>query len=390
MRVLAITKLFPNAADPLAAPFNRQQLSALGALCELRVMATIPWFPGAHMLRRWSTAGRLARVPAREVISGLEVTHPRTLYLPRAALATWGPLYAASIAPAIAGLRGQIDVVLGAWAYPDGYGAVLAARLLGVPCVVKVHGSDLHLVARRRGARGMTRWGLTRASRVVAVSRPLAHEAIALGVAPERVSIVRNGVDGALFRPRDRQAARAALALADGPIALYAGNLKHEKGILDLARAWPEVARTLPTATLVVVGDGPLGGELSAATNHLGPRVRLVRRQPLDQIPLYMAAANVLALPSHSEGTPNVVLEALACGRRVVATRVGGVPELISSDLLGELVPARDPGALAGALVRALRTPYDAEALARVRPHAGWDASARALHAVLAGVAQQP
>lgn len=386
MRVLAITKIFPNAAEPLAAPFNRQQFAALREHCELEIMATIPWFPGAGLLSKWSTAGRLARVPRRETIHGMDVMHPRTLFVPKLAMATWGPLYAASIAPVVAPYRQkskQVDVVLGTWAYPDGFAAVIAARLLGVPCVIKLHGSDINLIAKEPGPRKMTSWALPRAARIVAVSRALADEVVAMGVERERVAIVMNGVDGELFRPRDRNAAREQLGLPPGPLALYVGNLKPEKGVLDLGKAWAAVLRRVPDATLVVVGDGPLQGELKAMTDPLGERVRLIARQPLELVPAYMAAAEILVLPSHSEGTPNVVLEALASGRRVVATAVGGVPDLITNAKLGALVPPRDPDALADALTIALREPYAADDVARLGARGGWSASAAALAAVL-------
>jgi glycosyltransferase involved in cell wall biosynthesis len=123
-------------------------------------------------------------------------------------------------------------------------------------------------------------------------------------------------------------------------------------------------------------------------TASLGERVRLIPRQPLDRIPLYLAAADILVLPSHFEGTPNVVLEALASGRRVVATRVGGVPDLITSDQLGALVPPGDPDALAQGIVTALRSPYDPNEVARLGARGGWAASASALHAVLAEAAK--
>jgi teichuronic acid biosynthesis glycosyltransferase TuaC len=383
LRVLAITKIFPNAAEPLAAPFNRQQFAALRDHCELTIMATIPWFPGAGLLSKWSSAGKLAQVPRRETIHGMDVTHPRTLFVPKLAMATWGPLYAASIAPALAPYRNKIDLVLGTWAYPDGFAAVIAARLLGVPCVVKLHGSDINLIAKEPGPRRMTSWALPRAARVVAVSRALADEVVAMGVDRDRVSIVMNGVDGDLFKPGDRAAARRELALPDGPLAVYVGNLKPEKGVLDLGKAWPSVLRHLPNATLIVVGDGPLKGELEAMTKPLGERVRLIARQPLEKVPSYLAAADILVLPSHSEGTPNVVLEALASGRRVVATAVGGVPDLITSPKLGSLVPPHDPDALADALMLALREPYDANEVARLGARGGWAASAAALHDVL-------
>ncbi len=388
MRVLAITKIFPNAAEPLAAPFNRQQFAALREHCELSVMATIPWFPGAGLLGKWSSAGKLAQVPKRDTIAGIPVEHVRTLFVPKGAFATWGPLYAASIAPALAPYRNKVDVVLGSWAYPDGFAAVLAAKMLGVPCVVKLHGSDINIVAKLPGARKMTAWALPKAERVVAVSRPLADEVIEMGVAPDRVKVVMNGVDGELFKPRDRAAARRELGLPAGPLAVYVGNLKPEKGVLDLGRAWEGVLRKVPDATLLFVGDGPLKGELEAVTSKHGERVRLIPRQPLDKVPSYMAAADILVLPSHSEGTPNVVLEALASGRRVVATSVGGVPDLITSPTLGALVPSRDPEALASAIATALRSPYDATEVATLGARGGWAASASALHAVLSEAAR--
>ena len=384
MRVLAITKIFPNAAEPLSAPFNRQQFAALAKHCELEVMATIPWFPGAGLVSRWSSAGKLASVPRREEIAGIAVSHPRTLFVPRLAHIAWGPLYAASIAPAMRRYRGKVDVVLGSWAYPDGFAAVVAARLLGVPCVVKLHGSDINVIAKLPGPRRLTAWALSHAERVVAVSRALADEVVALGVARDRVTVVMNGVDGELFHPRDRAAARAALGLGSGPLALYVGNLKSDKGVLDLAAAWRGVARELPGASLAIVGGGPARGELEAA---LPPGATLVGPQPLTAVPTWMAACDVLVLPSHAEGTPNVVLEALACGRRVVASAVGGIPDLITSPVLGALVPPRSPEALAAALTDALRTPYAADAVAELGARGGWEPSAAALHAVLVAAA---
>jgi teichuronic acid biosynthesis glycosyltransferase TuaC len=376
VRVLAITKIFPNALEPLSAPFNRQQFAALSELCELTVMATIPWFPGARFLKS-SSAGKLAGVPVAETIAGMSVRHPRTLFVPRMAHVTWGPLYAASIAPALLRYRGNIDVVLGSWAYPDGFAAIIAAQLLGVPAVVKLHGSDINQLAKLPGPRRMLTWALPRAAGVVAVSKALADEVVALGVDRSKVTIVMNGVDSDLFHPRDRAAARKELGLGAGPIALYVGNLKPEKGVADLAQAWPAVARAMPDAQLVVVGGGPLAEDVGRCG------ARLIGPQPLDQIPHWMAACDVLVLPSHSEGTPNVALEALASGRRIVATAVGGTPDLITSELLGVLVPAKQPEALSRALISGLGTPYDPLAVARLGARGGWSASAAALHAVL-------
>lgn len=386
LRVLAITKIFPNALEPLSAPFNRQQFAALARRCSLEVMATIPWFPGAGLVKG-SSAGALDDVPDQETIDGIRVTHPRTLFVPRLAHATWGPLYAASIARAALRYRGRVDVVLGSWAYPDGFAAVLVARLLGVPCVVKLHGSDINQIAKLPGPRRLLAWALPRAARVVAVSRALADEVCTLGVSRDKVAIVMNGVDASLFHPRDRANARVELGLDEKPLVVYVGNLKVDKGVLDLARAWARVVEDVPGARLAIVGGGPAEGELAAAIAPLGDHVTLLGPRPLAEVPQWMAAADVITLPSHAEGTPNVVREALASGRRVVATRVGGIPDLVTSDELGALVPPRDPDALARALALALRTPYLPATVAALGAQGGWDASAAALHRVLVGAA---
>jgi glycosyltransferase involved in cell wall biosynthesis len=96
-----------------------------------------------------------------------------------------------------------------------------------------------------------------------------------------------------------------------------------------------------------------------------------------------MAACDALVLPSWAEGTPNVLLEALACGRRVVATSVGGTPDVVTGPDVGELVPARAPGQLANALGRAVDVAYDPARVARAGARGGWEESARLLEASL-------
>ncbi|MBK9032332.1 MAG: glycosyltransferase [Myxococcales bacterium] len=388
-RVLIVTKIFPNAAEPLSAPFNRQQFAALARHADIvDVLATIPSFPGAGLIKRWSSAGRLTDVPAREIIDGLPVRHPRTLFVPRLGHGTWGPLYVASLAPHLVRYRGAVDVVLASWAYPDGFAGVVAARLLGVPAVVKLHGSDINVNAKLPGPRRQLAWALPRAARVVAVSQALADEVAALGVARDRIALVRNGVDAELFHPRDRAAARQALGLPrDARIAVYVGNLKAAKGVLDLLAAFAQVDD--PAARLVIVGGGDERAAVAAAAA-ADPRIVAAGPRPLPEIPTYMAACDVLTLASWAEGTPNVVLEALASGRRVVATAVGGVPDLIDDPLLGELVPARRPPALAAALARALAQPYVPEAVAARGARGGWDASAAALADVLRAALAAP
>ena len=389
LRVLVVTKIFPNAAEPTSAPFNRQQIAALSRACRVEVLGTIPWYPGAGLLAKRSSAGRLTEVPDVEVIDGITVRHPRTLFIPRVAHGLWAPLYAASLAPIAARYRNKVDVLLGTWAYPDGVAAVMLAKLVGAPVVVKLHGSDMNVIAKLPGPRRLLRMALPRATRVVAVSRALAAEARALGVPDERISIVMNGVDADLFRPGDRNAARAQLGLKnDARIVLYVGNLKESKGVLDLAAAFERIAADRPDVHLAIVGGGEARGALEALSARWPDRITLAGARPLSEVPVWMAACDLLTLPSWAEGTPNVVLEALASGRRVVASDVGGIPDLVTDPLLGELVPPREPSALAAALDRASSLAYDPDEVAKLGARGGWTESAARLHAVLRDAAR--
>src|SRR4029077_12245108 len=120
-------------------------------------------------------------------------------------------LYSAALYREIRRRKGQFDVLLGTWAYPDGVAAVALGRALGLPTVVKLHGSDMDVLSKRPALRRQLAWALPRAARVVGGSRALGDQAAALGVPRDRIEIVTNGVDGALFRPRDLAASRAEL-----------------------------------------------------------------------------------------------------------------------------------------------------------------------------------
>ncbi|MEM9491376.1 MAG: glycosyltransferase family 4 protein [Myxococcota bacterium] len=393
MRVLAITNLFPHAERPLLGPYNLYQFRALRELCELDILATVPWFPGANLLSRWTRGGRTSSIPHSEEYGGLWVERPRTLYLPRM-LALSGPLFAASLLPRVLlRYRGKVDVVYACWGYPDGCAAVALAEVLGVPAVVKTLGSDVNVLSRRSDVEPFMRAMLPRAARVVAVSRPLRQRLCELGVASERVEVISDAVDRERFRPRDRAEARAALGVpADRNLILYVGNVLETKGILDLAAAFELVASRQPDTDLVVVGDGSARAVAEDFARRIGPhdqppdkwRMRVVGSQSQEEVALWMAACDVLTLPSWAEGTPVVILEAFSSGRRVVASDVGGIPDLIRTetlgDLLGELVPARDTAALTDALCRAAEAKYDpAEIVARGAPP-NWTENAAQIH----------
>ncbi|WP_437282483.1 glycosyltransferase family 4 protein [Sorangium sp. So ce375] len=401
LRVLWVTRIFPNRVEPLSCAFQRQQLAALSRRCSVEVLAAIPYHPGVSLLGERTRPGRLVAVPARDEIDGVPVVHARAPYLPgagRVLAPVNAPLYLAGLLPYVPRLRGRFDVVLGAWLYPDACAAALLARMLGLPYAVKAHGTDVNVVARWRSVRPLVGSALRSAAYAIGVSRPMVESLVALGAPKERAILVRNGVDRALFRPADRRAARRELGLpARGRIVTFVGHVSREKGIHELLRAFEALGRDGGEPVhLVIVGDGPerAAVELAAARRDREPaglreergRIIAVGARPLSVVARHLAATDLLTLPSWAEGTPNVVLEALAAARPVVATRVGGIPDVVTSGRTGLLVSPRDAGALGLALREALGRAWDEEAFAEAAPPS-WEESAEALGRLLAQAA---
>jgi len=211
---------------------------------------------------------------------------------------------------------------------------------------------------------------------------------VALGADPTRVHTIYNGVDAQRFSPGSREAARQRLGLgAEQPLLLYVGNLKSTKGCLDLLEAFPAVLAQRPQAALVYAGAGACRDELLARAAALGcaERVSLVGAVPHAQLGDWFRAADLLCLPSHNEGVPNVVLEAMSCGIPVVASRVGGIPEVLP-EFAGMLVPVRDPAALSAALLEATGRAWQGERIVEHARGFRWDDNIDRLERVLCEV----
>lgn len=380
LRVLVITTLFPNSRNPRLAPFNRAQFAALAPLAELDVIGTVPWRLG-DIGDRGPALGR------DEVVDSMRVTHPRYPSIPGVPSLN-AALMAVSLFPEVRRRHRAkpYDVVLGSYAYPDGCAAAGLGWVLDLPTVIKCHGSDLNRVPVAHPAcRVQIRHALARAAAVVVVTRRLGERARELGADPGRVHLVPNGLDHDRFRPMERDAARRRLALPPGAeIVLYLGHLAAHKGVRDLLDAVPRLRRARPRAIVAFVGEGPLAAAVGEAAAREPGGVLAFGAVPHSEVAGWMAAADLFCLPSWDEGMPNTVREAHACGRPVVATAVGGIPEAVGSRELGTLVAPRDPDALADALASRLAaepaSPATITALANVPT---WRESAELLHEVL-------
>lgn len=388
MRVLLFSNHYPAGDAPTRGTYNRNIFNALARTCDVRVVGPMPWWLRVRKPRQ------LVTVP-RETSFGLDAAFPSFFSIP-GVVALHGHATFLSLAPYLARVHHAFpwDVVVGSNAYPDGVGAADLAAVSRTALVQNVIGSDVNELPERASLRPQIRAALRRAQRVVAVSRHMADRVVELGVPRERVVAQHNGVDGESFALRDRAAARARIGLAAAlgadptrPVIVYVGNVKIGKGVKVLVDAMVPLARRhgRADALLCIVGSGEADAEIAARVRELGLEgsVRLCGRQLHADLPWWFSAGDLFCLPSYMEGCPNVVLEALASGRGVVATRVGGIPELITDGKNGLLVPPGDPEALADALAAALGRAWDPEAQRASVPYLDWEAVGRAYREVI-------
>ena len=355
MRVLAVTNLYPNPYQPTRATFNRQQLRALHTSHPVRVISPISWTEELPV--RLKQGKKLPR-NRRVTLDQLTVAHPRYLFTPKLFRSRYGNFYRRSIRRSFEQALPEFhpDIVFAPWAYPDGWAAVKLAHQHNLPCVIKVHGCDVlaggkglkHLPGRYKP----TVEALREADAVVTVSQHLADTCIDLGVEPERVRVVYDGIDDTLFHPGPQSEARDLLGLdTTDPIILFVGQLVDVKGIDVLIKACAVLAKETQKFRTILIGEGPLRDALYKQITQVGlhNNVRLFGAKPHEHLPHYFRAATVFVLPSHSEGVPCVLLESAACGTPFVASRVGGIPE-IGHLIESRLVQPNNPEQLAQAI----------------------------------------
>lgn len=342
---------------------------------ESRVVAPVPWFPFKG--QRWGRYGVLAAVPAREQRHGVKVLHPRYPVIPKLGMSVAPRLMAMAVEPVLRRIVAEgydFDLIDAHYLYPDGVAASIVGRRMGKPVVMTARGTDVNVITLYRHPRRLIQRAASDARALITVSRSLKDALISLGVADERIAVLRNGVDMELFRPQGNVRNREN-SDDDQPTLLSVGHLIEGKGHHFVI----EALTSLPGARLTIAGAGSWKDRLVqlAATRGVEDRVNFIGHVAHDELARLYNSADVLVLASRSEGMPNVVLEALACGTPVVATAVGGIPEIVSAPQAGRLMAERSAGALAQA-VSALMDDYpDRATVRRYAEQFGWDETTR-------------
>lgn len=377
MHILTLATLFPNAAQPNFGIFVERQTAGLAARDNVQVTIINPIGIAPWPLNRSARYAPLTKLPVHEQWHGLNIYRPRFTLIPKFG----GPLNPAMIArrilPLVKKLHAEnpFDLIDAEFFYPDGPAAMRIADALDIPFTIKARGSDIHHWAETAKGRKQILRGADKASGLLAVSAALKADMVRLGMDADKIMVHYTGLDQSRFKPRDKAAQKAQLGLT-GPIILCVGTLNERKGQSLLIEALAQ----LPDATLLLAGHGPSESHFRAlaAKFAVSDRVNFLGNIPHDELPIYFAAADIMALVSESEGLANAWVEALACGTPVVSSNVGGAPELIRSPDAGRIVQQTVP-AIITATTELLANPIPPERVAAQVAHFSWKNNAEKL-----------
>ncbi len=381
LRVLTLATLFPNGLKPNLGGFVERQTQALVARDDVEVRVVAPVGLPVWPLSLHPHYAPLRSLPPAECWNGLHVDRPRYRVWPKIGAGGTPRHMAEALLPLLRELKAEFpfDIIDAEFFWPDGPAAALLARALDLPFTIRARGSDIHIWGRtpRIGAQVVAAGRA--ADGLIAVSAALKADMAALGMPAEKIRVHYSGIDVEMFRPGDRSAGKAALGV-EGPLLASVGTLSLRKGH-DLAIA---ALGELPGATLIIAGDGPDRAILERIAREAGvaARVRILGPQPHAALPALFAAADVMVLPTVSEGLANVWLEALACGTPVVTSDVGGAREVIDGRDYGRLVP-RDPAAIAAAVRQILDDPPPQAAVRKGALRFSWEKNSAELAAHL-------
>lgn len=373
-KVATITHLFPNPAQPILGIFVLHRVRAMAQYLPTEVIAPVGWLPRGMR-------GRPKAVPRVRSVGNLIIHHPRYISPP-----TLKPLESlffliGSFPTFVHRHNSEPFKILDThFAYPDAPAVMVLSRLFRLPFVVTVRGEDVYGHPRFPLRKLQITQALKNAARVICLSEVTFRCCISLGVSPDKIAIIPNGVDGEIFTMIDRLHARRCLGLDPNMLLLLsAGWLIPRKGYHHVIQALPTLVQRFPNLRYIIVGGDTTTGEykrrLLQLADSIGVRevVIFVDSVPQEQLALWMAAADLFCFPSEKEGWGNVVAEALSCGTPVIAHEVGGVRQMIVEGVNGIVLNERTPEAWISAITECLEREWDRRLIRESVSHLRWE-----------------
>lgn len=378
-KTLLFSTLFPSIARPGHGIFVETRLRELlkSGQVHTKVVAPVPWFPFSNKL--FGNYGHFAATPKFEHRNGIDVYHPRYFLPPKIGMNVAPYALARAALPVIRKIIDDgfdFDLIDAHYYYPDGIAAGLIARQLGKPFIVTARGTDLNLIPEYSYPRKLIIETAATAYASVGVSMALVEQLIKLGAESSKLRVFRNGVDLSCFHPVDRLETKKLFGWSDQTTLISVGNLVENKG----HHIAIDTLRQLPKHRLTIIGAGPEENVLRRQVSHLNltERVEFVGRIPQPALKDYYGAADILLLPSSREGWPNVLLEAMACGTPAIATRTGGIPEIIKSEQVGLLVDRRSTDDFVTAVKKLEKISPNRKHVRNYAEQFGWQATTQA------------
>ena len=346
MKVLEVCQEFPNRYYPQLGTFIKQSIDSI-ANQQVNVTVVSP----KPIVIPFSAFPyhNFSKLPQIEHTEKYDLHYPRYLYIvpKKYFYPLTGISYAYFISRyAIKKIKPKPEILHAHFSYPDGFGMIGLAKKWKVPFVISALGTLERKVAYEGSYTSRQIFeALNCADKVLSVSEDLKNHIVNLGISEDKVIVVPNGVDIDKFKPTGKEYARNMLSLPlDKKIVLFVGALKKIKGVdylIEAAKSFLDI-----DISLYIVGrdDGMKKSlEKRARELKIGDYIKFIGPLSHADLPLWFSASDILVLPSLSEGRPNVILEAFACEVPVIATNVGGIPELMINGETGYLVTAKDP-----------------------------------------------
>jgi glycosyltransferase involved in cell wall biosynthesis len=345
MNILTVSTLYPNTKDHKHGIFVRTRLMHLikhHSDIKPIVIAPIPWFPfSSKLLGQFAKKGE---IPLVRDDNGVKVYHPRYLVIPKLGMFLAPFTLARCINKMVKQLRTELEeqsehisLIDGHYFFPDGVAIAKVAKKQKLPFFCTARGTDINIILNNPLARKMINKVFAQSERNFAVSKALKDKMVSVGADPKDVEVSRNGVDLNLFSwssNDERETLKKELGIS-GRLIVSVGGLVELKG----HHLTIEALSKYDDVHLVIIGGGPLKSYLEALAekHNVKDKVSLKGILTQPEINRWFMAADISVLASSREGWANVLLESMASGCPVVATKVGGTPEVVQSDTVGEL-----------------------------------------------------